>query len=67
MSRQKHTVEEIINKLREVRGLAGEGDVDRGSDAAAWNKRCNVLSQRDGFATSGGGSMEGYGLIRQSD
>ena len=48
MSRQKHTAEEIINKLREVRGLAGQGDVDRGSDATAWNKRCNVLQVAEG-------------------
>ena len=57
MRGQKRTAEEIINKLREVRGLAGQGDVNRGSDASAGGERCNILSQRDGFATSGGRNM----------
>ena len=48
MSRQKHTAEEIINKLREVRGLAGKGNVDRRSDASAGGERCNVLQVAEG-------------------
>lgn len=46
------------------RGLAGQGDVDGRSDASARGERCNVLSRSDGFATSGGKSMVGCGLIR---
>ena len=48
MRGQKRTAEEIINKLREVRGLAGLGDVNRGSDASAGGERCNVLQVAEG-------------------
>ncbi len=38
MSKQRHTAEQIISKLREGRGLAGEGDADSRGDASAWHQ-----------------------------